>query len=189
MAASVTAEAGAATRRARHAGFMTPSWQRKFARAEHHLESLLHLVIDFMSGQPYEAVEQVVERNDPDGNAAVWHTFTGRIRHTPRAVVSNHRRLFEQSPVVAHHSPGASRERRATTRRSRSSEVSGATTVRPRHGNCGTSARMHGHSLSRCSRTTTLRGSRPTTCLCSIASQNRCGKRTCRHLECSNRRG
>jgi hypothetical protein len=64
------------------------SWQRKFARAEHHLEQLANLVTAFLATGPYMAFEEVNDRDqspEPNSFASVSHTWRGAIRRKPPA--------------------------------------------------------------------------------------------------------
>lgn len=63
---------------------MATSWQRKFARAQHHLDGLAPLVTEFMAAEPYVAVEQINNQDrSASGFQSVSHTFIGRVRDKP----------------------------------------------------------------------------------------------------------
>jgi len=67
---------------------VTPSWQRKFARAEVHLEEIAHLVAGFLATQPFGAIEEVNESDTYGGTsgfASVSHAWRAVIREKPPA--------------------------------------------------------------------------------------------------------
>lgn len=74
--------------------FTAASWQRKFSRAQVHLQQLTELVDAFLATQPYSAVEEVNEQDrstGPNPFASVSRTFRGVIRDKPPS---------EWSPII-----------------------------------------------------------------------------------------
>src|SRR2546430_16620796 len=64
------------------------SWQRKFIRAQQHLEQLTLLIPEFLAGNPYQAVEEVNAHDrspGPNGFDSVSHTWRAAIRQKPPA--------------------------------------------------------------------------------------------------------